>query len=136
MDEKDRVSKVRISRERGFAPAPEVSRTLSKNADALCQSRKFFQTASANVAANFLQHAAQPARLGEIFINLVAPCSVVALANKRRKLSQFFCRKLIDCSFNFGQAHASKIIDSDHECNARGLPRPSRRAREFTGCYD
>src|SRR5436309_1366869 len=102
---KDRASKVRISRAQGFASTAEVSRTLSRSADAFCRSRKFFQTAGASVITNLLHHAAQSAGLGEIFIDLAVPGSVVALANECSELGQFFGRELIDCGFDFGKAH-------------------------------
>src|SRR6266446_3842338 len=96
MDETDRASKARISRARGFESTPEVSRTLSKSAGAFCRSRKFFQTAGTGVVPNFFHHTPESAGLGEIFIDLSVPRSVVALANERSQLSQFFRRKLID----------------------------------------
>jgi hypothetical protein len=64
-----------------------------------------------------------------------SPSSVVALANECSELSQFFARKLINCGFDFGEAHVSKLIDCDYGSNAcekirdGRAPSPAREAR-------
>lgn len=116
--ERDRFSRARISRARAFGSAREVSRTLSKSADAFCRSRKFFEAAGTSVVANFMQHRAESAVPGEIFIDLAIPSSALARANECSELDQFLRRKLIDGGFDFGEAHMPKIVGSNPERNA------------------
>src|SRR6266516_2380529 len=85
-DEKDRASKAHISRVQDFELAPAVFRTLSKSDGAFCRSRKFFQTAGTRFVANFVQHAAQPAGLREIFIDLAVPGSTIPFTDKCSEL--------------------------------------------------
>ena len=85
-----------LNRRRQFLESP------SRNAGASCQSRQFFHAASVKIVPNFIQNRAEPSVFIEILIDLPVPCRTIALAQKRDQFREFFRRKLINRSFDFG----------------------------------
>ncbi len=98
----DRVSTLHTSLVRDLESAPAISRKPSRNAGASCQSRQFFHAASVKIVPNFIQNRAEPSVFIEILIDLPVPCRTIAIAQKRDQFREFFRRKLINRSFDFG----------------------------------
>src|SRR6266699_1636948 len=107
-DRTDHVSTVRTSLALTLELTSAASRMLTKSADVSCRSRQRFCATSAKVCADFFYNGTQPTALVEIFINLAVPRSSITLPNELSEFGQFLRRKLINCAFDFGQAHVGK----------------------------
>jgi hypothetical protein len=88
-----------------FESGPAISRNPSRNAGASCRSRQVLHAASVKIGPNFIQNRAEPSVFIEIFIDLPVPRRTISLAQKGDQFRELFRRKLIYCSFDFGQTH-------------------------------